>query len=79
MKIKYIVIAKQYYCPAFPDSLQYLDYTSKSKMFDYLGTLRLIGTPYIAVDASKGEVVDKFMEDEVIELVKKSRWIEDEE
>lgn len=77
MKIKYIAIIKQYYCPAFPDGLQYLDFTSKSELFEYLGTLRLIDTPYIAVSA-KGELVDVFMEDEVIELVKKSRWIEDE-
>lgn len=79
MKIKYIAVIKQYYCPAFPEGLQYLDYTSKSKMFDYLGTLRLIDTPYIAVDATKGEVVDKFMEDEVIELIKKNERSEDEE
>lgn len=69
----YLAIIKQYVCEAFPDSLQYLDFKSKSQLFEYLGTLRLIDTPYIVIKFGKtdAKIIDMFMQEEVIELFKR--------
>lgn len=68
----YLAIIKQYECPAFPDGLQYLDFKSKRQLFEYLGTLRLIDTPYIAIELKKSDarVVDWFKEKEVAKALK---------
>lgn len=71
----YIAIIKQYVCPAFPDGLQYLDFKSKRALFDYLGTLRILDTPYIAIETKRGkfvEAVDGFMAEEVLKIVKET-------
>lgn len=72
--IMYLAIIKQYVCPAFPDGLQYLDFKTKSGLFEYLGTLRLIDTPYVAIELKRGVVkgiVDEYMIEEVMEVCKK--------
>ena len=71
----YIAIIKQYVCPAFPDGLQYLDFKSKRDLFEYLGTLRLLDTPYIAIETKSGKLVkavDGFMAEEVLKIVKET-------
>lgn len=72
--IMYLAIIKQYVCPAFPDGLQYLDFKTKSDLFEYLGTLRLIDTPYVAIEVKRDVVkgiVDEYMIEEVMEVCRK--------
>lgn len=63
----YLAIIKQYVCPAFPKGIQMLDFKTKRDLFDYLGTLRLIDTPYIALklEKSKAKIIDWFRQEEV--------------